>query len=243
VAVDLDGYPVWVSFVFEDRLGNSALIEYAKSNPAGNSSTDPGVVKIFQGRDVRVFANLDYEESLAKLKNYNFDVTKDTRNTDVPGNGGRLFRFVRASFYSAYLQELKPETIGQARAALMSVMRVVSNPIGAPGDNLPDGKNKFLGDETNWRTISDLTNGVYMFDSARTLATFSTDLKRLDFRTGSGVRALDPVKTSLNGDVTRLYRPSSIPVPGLDSVKPSPNGNVTRYYPPLRLPLPGAGRR
>jgi choloylglycine hydrolase len=243
VAVDLDGFPVWVSFVFEDRLGNSALIEYAKSNPAGNPSTDPGVVKIFQGRDVRVFANLDYEESLAKLKNYNFDVTKDTRNTDVPGNGGRLFRFVRASFYSAYLQELKPETIGQARAALMSVMRVVSNPIGAPGDNLPDGKNKFLGDETNWRTISDLTNGVYMFDSARTLATFSTDLKRLDFRTSSGVRALDPVKTSLNGDVTRLYRPSSIPVPGLDSVNPSPNGNVTRYYPPLRLPSPGAGRR
>jgi choloylglycine hydrolase len=142
VSVKLDGYPIYVSFVIEDRLGNSAVIEYLKSNPAGNPSTDPGVVKIFQGRDVRVFANVDYEDSLAKLKNYNFDVTKDTRNTDVPGNGGRLFRFVRASFYSAYLQELKPKTIGQARAALMSVMRVVSSPIGAPG-RLP-GAGQFL---------------------------------------------------------------------------------------------------
>jgi choloylglycine hydrolase len=240
VSVKLDGYPIYVSFVIEDRLGNSAVIEYLKSNLAGNPSTDPGVVKIFQGRDVRVFANVDYEDSLAKLKNYNFDVTKDTRNTDVPGNGGRLFRFVRASFFSAYLQDLKPENIGQARAALMSVMRVVSNPIGAPGDS--PVRDNFFGDETNWRTISDLTHGVYMFDNARTLATFTTDLKRLDFRPGSGVRGLDPGITTLNGDVTRLYRPFRLPVPGVDPSKPSPNGNVTRYYPPPRFPAPRFGR-
>lgn len=95
----------------------------------------------------------------------------------------------------------------------MSVMRSVSNPIGAPGSE--PGFGRYSGDETNWRTISDLTNRVFTVDNARTLATFSTDLKRLDFRRGSGVRVLDPANAALNGNVTRLYHPTRVAVPGV----------------------------
>jgi hypothetical protein len=56
---------------------------------------------------------------------------------------------------------------------------------------------------------------VYTFDNPRTLSTFDTDLKKLDFRPGSGVRVLDPGNPRLNGDVTRLYRASRVPVPGV----------------------------
>lgn len=83
-------------------------------------------------------------------------------------------------------------------------------------------RDNFFGDETNWRTISDLTHSVYMFDNARTLATFSTDLKRLDFRRAAGVRSLDPSNPNLHGNVTRLYRPLSGPVPGV--ARPYPVG-------------------
>jgi penicillin V acylase-like amidase (Ntn superfamily) len=214
VSVDLDGFPIGVSLVFEDRLGDSAIIEFLASESEVDSALDPGVVKVYQGRDVRVFANLDYAESLATLKEtYPFDVETATRNTEIPGNGGRIFRFVRASFFNDFLTQMQPETVDQAKAALMSAMRSVSNPIGAPGDN--PGQGKFSGDETNWRTLSDLTNRVYTFDNARTLTTFSTNLRKLDFRNGSGVRVLDPSIPSLGGDVTRLYRIARAGAPGL----------------------------
>jgi len=43
-----------------------------------------------------------------------------------------------------------------------------------------------------------------MLDNPRTLDTLSTDLSRLDFRRGTGVRSIDPVNPALQGDVTRL---------------------------------------
>jgi hypothetical protein len=93
----------------------------------------------------------------------------------------------------------------------MSVMRNVSNPIAAPGDL---GGPNDTGDETDWRTLSDLTNRTY------------TELKQLDFRRAAGVRVLDPSNASLHGNVTRLYRPSRGPVPGvvLQTAGPYPAG-------------------
>jgi choloylglycine hydrolase len=91
----------------------------------------------------------------------------------------------------------------------MSVMRNVSDPIGAPGSR------PGVVHETDWRTLSDLTNRVYVFENPRTLTTLRTDLSRLDFRRGSGVPTIDPLNLSLPGNVTRLYRPSRVPVPGV----------------------------
>jgi penicillin V acylase-like amidase (Ntn superfamily) len=107
---------------------------------------------------------------------------------------------------------MKPRTVLEVRAALMSVIRNVSNPIGAPGDDSgPTGR----GDETDWRTLSDLTNLEYIFDNPRTLTTITTDLKKLDFRLAAGMRVLDPGNPDLHGNVNRLYGPIKTLVPGV----------------------------
>ncbi|MFN5876947.1 MAG: linear amide C-N hydrolase [Ignavibacteria bacterium] len=206
VASLLDNFTIRLALTIEDRFGNSAVVEYPDSSK--------GVAKIYQGRDVRVFANLDIDKSRTiQQRDYPFDVATATRNTIIPGNGGRINRYVRAAFFDAYLSELQPRDLLEAKAAMMSVMRSVSNPIGAPGDK--PGKGPYYGDETSSVTIADLTNLVYVFDSDRTLTSLSTDLRRLDFRPGSGVRIVNPQDPRINGDVTKRYKRVRKSVPGL----------------------------
>lgn len=216
-SADIDGFRLGVSLSIEDSMGNSAVIEWPREVPKPDPTPVPtpvaGGAFIYQGRDVRVMANTDLAFAHAELKRrWPYDVDTATRNTDIPGNGGRLFRFVRASFFSAYLDRMTPRSLLEARAAMMSVMRCLSNPIGAPGD---EGGPNDRGDETDWRTMSDLTNRVYTFESARMLTIIDTDLKQLDFRRAAGVRALDPCNPNLHGNVTRLYRPIRSSVPGI----------------------------
>ncbi len=94
-------------------------------------------------------------------------------------------------------------------AALMSVARNVSDPIGSPGDEV--GEN----DETDFRTLPDLTHGVYFLELSRGLATLRTDLRRIDVSRGTGVRSVNPVNPRLQGDITDLYRPGGAPVAGV----------------------------
>ena len=84
----------------------------------------------------------------------------------------------------------------------MSVARNVSVPIGAPMDK-PGSM-----DETDYRTLSDLTNRTYTFEPSRRLALLVTDLSKMDFRAGQPVRTLNPMDSRLNGDVTRRYLPA-----------------------------------
>ena len=196
VAVPMMGYSTGLSFSMEDRLGDSAVVEYIN-----------GAATIRHGRQYRVVTNtvLDVAEPL--LANYDF--TNPTNAVTIPGNTNSDDRFVRASWYSNLLSRVTPRNQLEARAALMSVMRNVSDPIGAAGSR------PGVVHETDWRTLSDLTNRVYMFENPRTLTTLRTDLSRLDFRPGSGVRTIDPLNLSLPGDVTRLYRLNRGPVPGV----------------------------
>ena len=196
VAVPMMGYSTGLSFSIEDRLGDSAVVEYIN-----------GAATIRHGRQYRVVTNtvLDVAEPL--LANYDF--TNPTNAVTIPGNTNSDDRFVRASWYSNLLSRVTPRNQLEARAALMSVMRNVSDPIGAAGSR------PGVVHETDWRTLSDLTNRVYMFENPRTLTTLRTDLSRLDFRPGSGVRTIDPLNLSLPGDVTRLYRLNRGPVPGV----------------------------
>lgn len=201
VAVLVDGFAMKLSLSIEDRFGDSAVIEYLN-----------GAAVIRHSRQIRVMANTELSVAEAELSNYNFNFQEATRNVPLPGNANSLDRFVRASFFSGFLSNMNARNLQEARAALMSVVRNVSNPIGAPGDT--PGQGPLSGDETDWRTVSDLTNRVYIFDNPRTLAIMSTDLRHLDFERGTGVRVLNPSNPRLSGDVTRLYRPSRSPVPG-----------------------------
>jgi choloylglycine hydrolase len=217
VAVIVDGFGMSLSLTIEDRFGNSAVIEWPKVDPPFDSTfvterIAEGVF-IYKGQNVRVMANEDLASShLEQQTKWPYDAENATRKTYIPGNGWSSFRWARASFYSDFLSRMSPRSVLEARAALMSVIRNISNPIGAPFDV---GGQSGRGDETDWRTLSDLTNLEYIFDNARTLTTITTDLKQLDFRLSAGVRVLDPSNPDLHGNVNRLYRPISSPVPGV----------------------------
>ena len=196
VAIKMAGYATGLSFSIEDRLGDSAVIEYIN-----------GVAEIRHGRQYRVVTNTKLDDAETLLTKFDF---KNATNTlTIPGNTNSNDRFVRASYFSHMLSSVTPRNRLEARAALMSVMRNVSDPIGAPGATAN------VVHETDWRTLSDLTNRVYVFENPRTLTTLRTDLSRLDFRSGSGVRTIDPLNPRLPGDITRLYRPSRVSVPGV----------------------------
>ena len=196
VAIKMAGYATGLSFSIEDRLGDSAVIEYIN-----------GVAEIRHGRQYRVVTNTKLDDAETLLTKFDF---KNATNTlTIPGNTNSNDRFVRASYFSHMLSSVTPRNRLEARAALMSVMRNVSDPIGAPGATAN------VVHETDWRTLSDLTNRVYVFENPRTLTTLRTDLSRLDFRRGSGVRTIDPLNPRLPGDITRLYRPSRVSVPGV----------------------------
>ena len=196
VEVVLDGHTIRLSLSIEDRFGDSAVMEYLG-----------GELVVHHGRRYRVATNTVLDDALALLAPYDF--SNATRNDPLPGNTNTRDRFIRASFYSAFLSKTRPANALEAQAALMSVARNVSDPIGAPGDEV--GEN----DETDFRTLADLTNRVYFFELSRGLTTLRTDLRRIDFRPGSGVRTLDPHSPRLHGDVSALYRPSRIPAPGV----------------------------
>jgi choloylglycine hydrolase len=217
VPVLVDGYGMPLSLTIEDRFGNSAVIEWPKVDPPYDPTYVPeritGGAFIYKGKNVRVMGNEDLAGShLEQQAKWPYDVDTATRKTNIPGNAWRSYRWARASFYSDFLSRMTPRTVLEARAALMSVIRNISNPIGAPGDYRGAMDR---GDETDWRTLSDLTNLEYIFDNPRTLTTITTDLKQLDFRLAAGIRILDPSNPDLHGNVTRLYRTISSPVPGV----------------------------
>jgi choloylglycine hydrolase len=203
VQVVVDGFAMKLSLSIEDRSGDSAVIEYLN-----------GQAVIYHDPQNCIMANTELNESRDFLaSNYNFNFETSTRSTPLPGNGRSLDRFVRATFFRHFLGMMKPRSLMEVYAALMSVMRNTSNPIGAPGD-IP-GQGAGRGDETDWRSLCDLTNLAYVFENPRSLTLLKTDLKRINFGVGSGVRTFDPVNSNQQGDITRLYRPAFRPVPGV----------------------------
>ena len=71
--------------------------------------------------------------------------------------------------------------------SVLSVMRSVGTPLGIDVENQP------WVSSTIWRTISDSTNRIVMFDSATTPATFWVRLDDLDLKPGASVKKLELV--------------------------------------------------
>jgi penicillin V acylase-like amidase (Ntn superfamily) len=69
--------------------------------------------------------------------------------------------------------------------AVLSLMRSVGTPLGFANEEQP------WVSSTIWRTVSDSTNRVVIFDSALTPATFWVKLDDLDFKPGAPVKKLE----------------------------------------------------
>jgi choloylglycine hydrolase len=120
----------------------------------------------------------------------------------LPGNVNPIDRFQRAAYYSALLP--KPSSERQAVAAVMAIMRNVSVPFGAPyGD--------FGVYNTEYRTVTDLTNNMYFFELTISPNVIWVDMTKLPLKPGSLPLVVDPYDDSLVGDVTDRLAAQQMP--------------------------------
>lgn len=88
---------------------------------------------------------------------------------------------------------------------MLSVMRNVSQPFGDIDPDRPDIA------PTRWRTVSDLTNLTYYFESATSPSLIWVKLKNINFSKDAPVRKLDLVENlDRVGDTTTQFKPAKL---------------------------------
>jgi len=176
------GRPANMHLAISDATGDSAVFEYIG-----------GKLVIHQGKQYRVMTNSPtYDKQLAIMEYW-----QDAGGLEksLPGTSRAADRFVRATYLlEAIPTEAKSQYISgvagqnfhfQAMMSVLSVMRSVGTPLGIDIENQP------WVSSTIWRTVSDSTNRIVMFDSAMTPATFWVKLGDLDLRPGAPVKKLE----------------------------------------------------
>jgi penicillin V acylase-like amidase (Ntn superfamily) len=172
-----------VDLALDDATGDSAIIEYIGGSPV-----------VHHGRPYTVMTNSPaFENQLDHLQLYQ----GFGGSLPLPGTTAAADRFVRASYYVSRLPS--PETACHAYAALLSVLRNAAQPFGTPDPARPNVS------MTIWRTLADLTNGVYAFESSFSPDVIWTHLGKLSF---DHARRLDLSAGGLCGDVTGNFQPA-----------------------------------
>jgi penicillin V acylase-like amidase (Ntn superfamily) len=176
------GRPANMHLVISDPTGDSAVFEYID-----------GKLVIHHGKQYTVMTNSPtFDKQLAILE-YWKEAGGLTKS--LPGTSRAADRFVRTTFLLQVLPDkVSPTYISgapqqdfkfQAPMAVLSLMRSVGTPLGFANEEQP------WVSSTIWRTVSDSTNRVVMFDSALTPATFWVKLDDLDLKPGAPVRKLE----------------------------------------------------
>jgi penicillin V acylase-like amidase (Ntn superfamily) len=179
--------PLTVHLALGDWSGDSAVIEYVGSK-----------MLIYHGAQARVMTNSPtFDKQLEGLKRYQGFGGEE----ELPGSVKAADRFVRAANYVGRLPEPKNER--QGVAGVLSVMRNVAQPFGTSKADEPNTS------QTIWRTVADLTNGVYYFESTTSPNIVWVKLNKLDFSEGAKVQKLDLVNNPDRvGDVTWAFEPA-----------------------------------
>jgi len=100
----------------------------------------------------------------------------------LPGTSSAHDRFVRASYYFKYLPG--PANYRAAVAGVLSVMLNVSAPFGVSEPGKPNIS------ATIFRTVADLTNGIYYYQSALSPNIVWLDLRKLNLAAGAALALL-----------------------------------------------------
>jgi penicillin V acylase-like amidase (Ntn superfamily) len=179
---------------FELPNGKPTTIHMSLSDPSGDSGIFEwleGKLVIHHGPQYRVLTNSPtYDQQLA-IREYWSGIDP---MTFLPGSITAPDRFVRASFLiDAIPQQPDKRYIAgvpggayehQAVAAVMSVMRTISTPLGITHPTKPNVSS------TLWRTVMDQKNLVMYYDSATRPNAFWVPLADLDFAEGAPVKKL-----------------------------------------------------
>lgn len=184
VMVSAHGFDATVHLAIEDADGDSAVLELAG-----------GELVVHHGREFTLMTNdPTYAEQLTLLAAQDFSAPSSAM--PLPGNVNPVDRFQRAAYYSALLP--KPGTEREAVAGVMAIMRNVSVPFGAPYAD-------FGVYNTEYRSVSDLTNLTYFFELTTSPSTIWVQLKGLDLDEGAPIKAIDPYDDTLSGNVTERF--------------------------------------
>ncbi len=175
------GRDATVHLAIEDATGDSAVIEYLDGKP-----------HIFHGHDYTIMTNSPpFDEQLHLLAERDF--SNPSSDLPLPGNVNPVDRFHRAHYFRQMLPEPKSER--EAIASILSIMRNVSVPFGAPYKDTGVYN-------TEYRTAVNLTSRRYFFELTTSPNVIWVDLNELDFSAGAPVLEFDPERVDLCGDIT-----------------------------------------
>ena len=171
--------------MIEDSTGDAAVFEYVNGEP-----------KIYHGHQYVVMTNSPtFDKQIEGLKEYN----GFGGNKSLPGTTESADRFTRGAYYQKSLP--KPNNIRETIAGVISVARNMAQPFGTPDPTRPNIS------PTRWRTVCDLTNGVYYFESTTSPNIIWVNLRNLNFEKGSPVKKLDLVtKPDRIGDISTNFQ-------------------------------------
>jgi penicillin V acylase-like amidase (Ntn superfamily) len=184
----VSGEDITVHLVLDDASGDSAIVEYVD-----------GELRVHHDRSFDVVTNSPpFDEQLENLRR--FEALGD--DALLPGSGEADDRFVRATHYVHRLPD--PGSEREAVADILSVMRNASQPFAASDPDRPNIA------PTLWRTVADLTAGVYYFESASDPNIVWITVGDLDLSAGAPSLKLDlNGDADLVGDVTSRFEPAN----------------------------------
>jgi choloylglycine hydrolase len=187
--ITVRGHDANIHLALEDRGGDSAIIEFVDGRPV-----------VHHGRQFTLMTNdPTYDEQLELLSQQDF--SHPSCEMPLPGNVNAIDRFQRAAYYSALLP--KPDSERAAVAGVMAIMRNVSVPFGAPYED-------FGVYNTEYRTVTDVTNKMYYFELTISPNVIWVDMNRLALKPGSLPLVIDPYDDSLVGDITDRFVPQQM---------------------------------
>lgn len=184
----VSGHDVTLHMALDDAAGDSAIIEYLHGTPG-----------IHHDRSYTVMTNSPpFDEQLRRLSR----IAGLGGSEPLPGGTDADQRFARAAYYLERLPA--PHDSTEAVASLLSVMRNAAQPFRVPDPDKP------YASQTQWRTVADLTNRGYVFESAHRPNIVWARLSGLELSEGGPARKLDLVADTgleggLVGDVTDRF--------------------------------------
>lgn len=170
IPLNIGGRPGTGHISLADTTGDSAIIEYLD-----------GDLSVHHGTQYTVMTNSPaYDEQLELERRY----TGLGGDAPLPGGHDSRDRFARTAFYSARLPATQDQRL--ATAQVFSVIRNAGIPYGVGDIAQPNGAT------TRWRTVSDLRNRRYYFESTMSPNVVWVDLDKVSFEPGPE-RVLDVV--------------------------------------------------
>ena len=194
-----------VHLALSDPTGDNVVIEYIDGKP-----------RIHHGRHYTVMTNSPpYDEQLRLLSRYK----GFGGDMSLPGTTDAADRFIRGAYYVKNLP--KPADYRETVAGALSVIRNISAPFGEADPARPNIS------ATRWRTVADLTNQTYYFESATSPNLVWVKLEGLDFAPEKGIRKVDLVNNPDRvGDITGQFEATEPFKPGLPNLDLGPQASA-----------------